>query len=212
MKKCILTAYDNNIKNCLGLSEILDNKKSYSKKYDWDFVTKTNDDFDKNRPSAFSKIKFISECLNDYDLLLWTDMDCFFTNFTIDIAQILKDDEYIAVLEENSGYFNTGNILVKSNDYTKNFFSSLQLLKSWDDFSHPWEQRCFNDQVWITKYNHIKRLKVNEFGAFLWDHFMVRKWQRGDFILHIGGGHKLTPWQERINLWLTTYKKQIVYV
>jgi hypothetical protein len=212
MKKCILTGYDNKILNCSGIAEVIENKKQYSKKYDWDFICKTDDSFDKHRPAAFSKIQFILDCLVKYDVVFWNDFDCIFTNFSIDITHILRDDEYIGVLEQSKNYFCTGNFLIKNNDYTKDFFSSLRDLKSWNNDHHPWEQRCFNEKAQLTNYQHIRRFRVDEFGTFNKEGWwIIRPWQSGDFILHISGG-KNDNWQDRINLFLKTYKEQIIYV
>jgi hypothetical protein len=145
-------------------------------------------------------------------MVFWNDMDCMFTNFTIDISNAFKNDEYIGVLEENAdrNIFCTGNILIKSNEYTKDFFSSLKDLRSWHENTHPWEQRTLNEKLHLTNYMHLKKFKVNEFGAFR-SQFILRRWQQGDFILHISGGPQQTPWQQRIDTFIKNYKKQIIY-
>jgi galactosyl transferase GMA12/MNN10 family len=206
MKKCILTAYDNAV-CCQGLSELIDNKKEYSERYSWDFICKTDDSFDKEKPAAFSKIKFILDYLYKYDTILWVDMDCVFTNFNIDISKSMEEYEYIGALDEKVNYFCTGNILIRSNDFTKKFFSSLQTLESWFDHTWPWEQRCFNEQALLIGYRNIKKFKDNEFGSFLWS--LKKPWQQGDFILHLSGARDDISWQNRVDKFLK-YKNKII--
>jgi galactosyl transferase GMA12/MNN10 family len=207
--KCILTAYDKCIASCSNFHEFIDNKKEYADKYNWDFICKTDEYFDQSKPSAFSKIKFIIDCLGSYNIVLWNDFDCLFTNFSIDITSILNDDEYIGVLEQEKYYFCTGNLLIKSNSYTMEFFLSLDKLGSWNTVKHPWEQTCFNEKIQSLNYKHLRRFKIDEFGSFCREGWwIIRPWQLGDFMVHISG----MEWQERINTFLDIYKKQIVYV
>ena len=62
----------------------------------------------------------------------------------------------------------------------------------------------------------MKRFKINEFGAFNEEwlgRYIIRPWQTGDFILHLGSGSgrcvKKT-WQERIDIFLNVYKNLII--
>jgi hypothetical protein len=105
ISKCILTAYDNSIANCIGISELIENKKQYAEKYHWDFICETDESFDKSRPAAFSKINFILNSLNKYDIVFWNDFDCMFMNFSVNISQSLNDDEYIGILEQKRMIF-----------------------------------------------------------------------------------------------------------
>lgn len=148
------------------------------------------------------------ECLNSYDLVLWTDIDCIFTNFSIDISTALED-EFIGALNQEPntrGYYCTGNLLIKSNDYTKNFFNSLKSYASWNSYQHPWEQTPFNEALIASKFKHLKEFKINEFGSFARDSWWcIRPWEKGDFILHLC----MLPWQEHIDK-IISYMDQIV--
>jgi hypothetical protein len=212
--KCIVTGYDATLSNCVGLNVLLDNKREYAERYGWDFLCRTEQSFDKSRPAAFSKIAFILECLEKYDTVFWNDLDSIFTNFKCDVASILKDNEYIGMLDQGCEGLCSGNIMIKKNDYTKKWFASLSSLESWNNHNPPWEQRCINEKAKETNFEYIRRFEIYEFGTFYKESWWcIRPWQQGDFMLHASswanGPLKIT-WQERINIFLRVYQKLII--
>lgn len=204
--KCILTAYDSNVSNNGNVLPILENKKKYSKKFCWDFICKT-DGFYCDKPAAFSKIDFILEALRIYDTVFWNDMDCLFTDFNKDVTQDLGDN-YLGSFCQGANfgykkYFNTGNLLIKSNSYTIDFFKKLYTLDSWNQNAHPWEQTAFNELLLETKHEHLKVFKINEFGTFCKEgYWCFRPWQEGDFMLHLG----LATWKLKFEVFEKIYK------
>lgn len=207
---------DGRLSTCDNINILIKNKKDYSDRYGWDFICRMDNHFDKSLPAAYSKIKFILEEFNNYNLIFWIDMDCVFTNYTIDISNSLGE-KFMGVLNQGprtgyEKYFCTGNILVKNNEYTEGFFKSLYDLESWGNPAHPWEQKCFNELLIKSSYAHIKDFNIGEFGAFNKEGWWcIRPWKIGDFILHISsGGIKNISWQDRINLFISTYKDLII--
>jgi hypothetical protein len=210
MKKLLLTGFDNNM-----MSEtVYQNKVAYAKKYDWTFICMKDGDFNKERPQAFSKVPWIVDYMRDFELIFWNDFDSIFTNFQIDVTAALFPDNYLGMYEEGPSYFCAGNILVKPGKEAKEFFETLMKFPSWNNMSHPWEQRCINERAALNLYKGIKRFDKKEFGAFQSEAGWPKEpWERGDFMLHLCSRDSAfyIPWEARMELFEKKYRPQIIF-
>lgn len=208
MKKLLLTGYDRNYES----EVILQNKYEYALKYGWDILVKTDGDFDKTKPQAFSKIQWIIDYIRDFELVFWNDFDSIFTNFTIDITDTLEGN-YLGMYEEKPSYFCAGNIMAKSCEETRVFFESIKKFPSWNNTSHPWEQRCINERAALNLFKGIRRYNKKELGAFQMETGWAKEpWEAGDFMLHLCSRSMYTyiPWNERVELFEKKYRELIV--
>jgi hypothetical protein len=94
------------------------------------------------RPAAWSKIALVRELLERYDQVLWVDADAIFLDISKDIADLLRPDKDLYLVEhryaEDDSWrsANTGVFLVRSSDWSRRFFERVWTAEQYVD--HPW--------------------------------------------------------------------------
>lgn len=88
---------------------------------------------DKNRPPHFEKIYLILALMKKYDIIFYVDCDTKFVDFKISIMDEYDDEHWIYMAKEPYGFCNSGVILVKTCDKSREFFKDCLRLdwKKW---------------------------------------------------------------------------------
>jgi hypothetical protein len=108
--------------------------EEYAERFGYDLVI--GDRHAPGRTPHWGKIILLQELVQEYDLVLWLDSDAMILNFTMDIAQMLDEDCFQALLMEQHGVRwnpNTGVWLLRGKDQT-----TIQFLQDvWETGPQP---------------------------------------------------------------------------
>lgn len=120
---------------------------------------------DSSRPSAWTKLLFIIDLMNQYDEIFWIDADAIILETSRDIkAEIDSKSELSWVYHEygNQRHPNSGVMYIKVNDNTKKLFHKANLQHDLEN--HPWwDQAALMRVMGIqTLDSNIGRMPKNE--------------------------------------------------
>lgn len=125
MKIAVITCTTENRKWLYDLTN--PTKEKYCKKYNVDYIFRTDVYYDKSYQPGWNKIPFILEYLNQYDYVMWIDDDAGFIKFDFNVF-----DYCLSVLENKSIVIckdkvniNSGVMFIKSNVFTKELFKDI---------------------------------------------------------------------------------------
>jgi len=97
---------------------------------------------ERGRPAAWSKIALVRELLEHYDEVLWVDADAIFLDISEDIAELVRPDKDIYLVEhlweadDSWRSANTGVFLVRSTPWARQFLDRVWAAEQYID--HPW--------------------------------------------------------------------------
>jgi len=97
---------------------------------------------DQGRPPAWSKIALVRQLLEDYEEVLWVDADAIFLDISKDIAELIRPDKDLYLVEhlweadETWRSANTGVFLVRSTPWARRFLDRVWAAEQYVD--HPW--------------------------------------------------------------------------
>jgi hypothetical protein len=179
----MLMVYDNSDGNWNEelMKQVVKNREKYCMKHGYHLIT-GNDLLDRSRPTAWSKIKAMNHYLNEYDYVLYIDMDVVIMNFEQSLTNFidLAPEKDFIMTEDWSGV-NTGVWLAKNTQFSHWFleaaWNQTQLIPrlSFDGKPHPfeYEQRAFHfllqTDVWRNRHLPVYRGNYKE----LREHFMI---------------------------------------
>lgn len=113
----------------------------YAHAFDYDVEVSIDPPFD--RHPAWHRVKLIPDLfLKGYDYVLWVDADAYFARFDVDICSLIIDDSDMYLVRHISQEFrgtyvpNTGVMLVKSSDWSKELFTCLWSMTTYEN--HKW--------------------------------------------------------------------------
>ena len=171
-------------------------KRRYAKKHGYQFAC-LKGNLSGDKWPHWSKVSLILAAMDCCDWVFWSDADSFILNMEPKLEDYVDEQFDLIVsnhvIEPNRFSFNTGNIFVKSSDWSRKFWRSVL-------DKHPGhcdEQLVVND-MWNKSEEVKKRTKVIPKADFnvLWDvqpgrpvspHVMR-------FILHFAGTQRYIPW------------------
>ena len=123
-------------------------KIKFCKKFNYDYIFRTDLYYDNTLLPGWNKIKFISDTLKDYDYVVWMDDDASFIKFDEDIiskAIIELNNKSILMCKDLNG-FNSGVIIIKSNEFSRFMFCYI-----WD-----------NRDMFVKKYAAIQKYYMEQ--------------------------------------------------
>ena len=125
-KITVVTGYTSNIKHYGELATAT--KYAYCSRNNINLAVFCDEDFDKSRKPAWSKIKFIEKVLNSDEFnakwIFWSDADALFLNHSVDISTFINEN-YDFILSKDFNNYNTGNFLMKNCDFIKKFLKEI---------------------------------------------------------------------------------------
>jgi hypothetical protein len=107
------------------LSRLLENKKRYCLKHNYDFIV-ANDIIDRTRPVAWSKLMAVLRQLNTHDTVFYLDMDAIVMNTSVSLEALLDNQhifpshQYLLMTSDWNGV-NTGAFLARNSSWTQAF-------------------------------------------------------------------------------------------
>jgi hypothetical protein len=114
----VLTAYDDARAAVAAVSS--PSKAAYCQRHGYDFVQRTSKDFDRSRPPAWSKLRFIADLLPYYDWVFWTDCDSLVMDQSCPLEAFLLDERcsHLILPHDDLGlgvhHVNTGNFFARN--------------------------------------------------------------------------------------------------
>ena len=172
---CICMSYTPNIKSYSELAEKINRK--YANKNGYDFKVFHKEVF--NRAPQWCKIEVINELLqkNRYKYLFWIDSDAFFNKHDMKIEDIINNDSDKNIIicnddinngneDKNRITVNTGTIIVKCNEWSKNFFKLLWDYETEYRFVHFHEQTVLENFIKLNILNCKKYVAVKDGKLF----------------------------------------------
>lgn len=208
---CICMSYTPNIKSYSEISEKIN--KIYANKNNYDFKVfniELND-----RSPQWSKIYVINKLLkeNSYKYLFWIDSDAFFNDHNKKVEDIINNDSKDIIIcnddinsgntDKNKITVNTGTIIIKCTNWTKDFFNLLWNYESKYKTQPFYEQNVFEEFIKLNKINCREHISIKDGKLFNSEiNEQINKRTLFDnFVVHLAGLDEKTRIQY-MNSWL----------
>lgn len=178
----LLTAHDQNQADLAQYST--PNKSTYCARHGYRFVERT-DGFAPSRPAAWSKVRFIKECLRAHEWVFWSDADSLVMNASIRLEEFVNPDYDLTLAHDDFGQgvnnVNTGQMLFRRTKWSLRFLDEVWSQKQ---FIHDrlWENRAVIHLLWNRDLSrHVQIVSQRTFNSY------PSNYRPGDFILHVAG-------------------------
>ena len=215
-------------------AEFVENKLAYARYRNYDFYC--GHQHDQDWAPAWEKLRILNMFLHqDYDFVIWADMDSAIMNYTVPATQLIFDNEWMGAVKEFTlpideaclwfySHICTCLMVIRVCDASKEFFKHVDdiRLKS-DHWDHPWEQEAINNALKEPDRNYggVRQWQPVEIGGgwpaptdegYTGWHIRadggMRGWCPGEFLFHFGGVG--LPWEIRRREFVEKYQKQII--
>lgn len=173
--------------------------------------------------ASFSKIGYIRDALGvaDNDVVLWADADIAFTNMTVDLADLLKPDYWLAgYAQQNNAcvggrpYICAGLMVIRNDARSQMFFDDVLTTKPiWynDNINnriHGWEQFYVDEKFVERNFEGVHCCTTAEIGGFSREFWNDKKpWFPGCPTVHISATGN---WPGRRKVLVQKYLPKIV--
>lgn len=181
-----------------ALAKGLASKVAYAEKHNYKYIQGGEEWWDRNRPTAWSKIPFLLKYLtNDvpHNELVWlSDADVLITNYDLalesHVVPLLPDDKDMLMFFDACGHVNSGNILMRNTEWTRDFWK--RVYEQTDCIYHIWWENAAIDKLLNSDKtddkNHVHISKQHKvFNAYLMGLPGEPLWEAGDFLVHFAG-------------------------
>lgn len=212
MKKLLLSLATQEIR---AIAEpFLQNHKAYAERNGYVYQCAEEVHWEDKHPS-FSKVWTIHQGLVDgYDFVIWADADVAFTNFSVDLSRLVKDQDYFmaAYWQRN---WKSWKYLCAGLTVWKNTPDAIAFVKAWIKhveegtmLDMPYEQWWLDLIVRETNYAGIRPCTADEIGCFsseIWHDGI--KWKPGMPTIHFAGPASM---ERKASVFETTYASQVI--
>lgn len=168
-------SYTPNIKSYSEIAEKINKKYALKNNY----AIKVFDKEVKNRAPQWCKIEVINELLqkNMYEYLFWIDSDAFFNKHNMKIEDIIENDKDKNIIicsddvnngneDKNRITVNTGTIIVKCNEWSKDFFKLIWDYETEYRFKPLHEQTVLENFIKLNVMDCKKYISVKDGKLF----------------------------------------------
>jgi hypothetical protein len=178
----LLTAFDGNQREVAAYTT--PNKAAYCARHGYPFIVRT-DGFAPSRPPAWSKIRFIKNCLREHEWVFWSDADSLIMNGSARLEEFV-DEAYDLILTHEDmgvGVYNvcTGEMFFRRSKWSIRFLDEIW---SQREFIHDrlWENRALIHLLWASDLSpHVQIVTQRRFNSY------PSNYRKGDFMLHAAG-------------------------
>lgn len=178
----LLTAHDANQEDFARYTT--PNKEAYCRRYGYHFVQRT-DGFAPSRPAAWSKIRFIKQCLREHEWVFWSDADSLVMNDSVRLEEFIDEDYDLVLTHEDMGVgvnnVCTGQMLFRRSKWSMRFLDEVWSQK---EFIHDrlWENRAVIHLLWSRDLSdHVQIVTQRRFNSY------PSNYRTGDFVFHAAG-------------------------
>ena len=166
------------------------NKKIYCEKHGYTFI-EDDDVYNKDKPIPWSKLLLMNKYLSDFDYLVWIDADIYIMNKETKIESLIQKYHDVDIIcGSDWRMVNTGVLIVKNTEFSKEFLQSVYDNNDYDPNSDPnerylnWEQGSFinlHDRNYLNCKEKIQITSPEEINSYWYSYFP------GHFVLHFAG-------------------------
>ncbi len=164
------------------------NKISYCNLHGYDFI-EDESVYNPDKPIPWTKIPLILKYIDSYDYIIWVDADILIMNTNIKVEDFIKTYPCNIICGSDWKMINTGVMIIKCNDFTKEFIKSIEnnIYDPNEDNSGRylnWEQGSFinlYDKNFMNCKEHIHITRPTELNSYWFNYFP------GHFVLHFAG-------------------------
>jgi hypothetical protein len=188
-----------------ALEPCLKTKQIYASKHGYTYIQGGAEFWDRTRPIAWSKIKFLLDVCSkqpEGELIWQSDADVLITNpsYTVEKQMVpeLPEGKDMVMTMDACGHINSGNILFRNTAWARDFWKRVG------------EQTQFNYHIWWENAAMIHLYKTNTednqkihitkkhklFNAYLRGLEGEPLWTPGDFLVHFAGVYDLQQMAE----------------
>lgn len=206
---------------CAGF---IKNHREYAATHGYEYRLVEKKHWEDLHPS-FSKVFEIDKALHqDFEIVLWADMDVVFTNFKVDLADLVLGKKYFMAAYQQ-GNWTAWKYLCAGLTVWDNCTAAKNFLKEWKERCeigspkvepgkrviirhHPWEQWYFDEIIRESRHAGIRGCTAEEIGCFcaeVWHDQTL--WTPGMPTLHMAGP---ATWERRAELLSTIYAAQVI--
>jgi galactosyl transferase GMA12/MNN10 family len=175
-------------------------KREYAAHHGYTFVEGGGDVWDRKRPIAWSKLRFILKHLDQYDFIFWSDADVVIMNpakrleEVFGIQEFAASDKHMIWCRDACGNLNNGNVLFRGRsawvrDFLERAYAQTDLMH------HIWWDNAAFIRLYEAVASDRDRIETVEdprrFNAYLFDRadsaFGEGLYVPGDFLIHFAG-------------------------
>ncbi len=180
-----------------NLAPCLESKRKYAAKHGYTYFEGGEEFWDRERPIAWSKIRFWQHILKtyagQYDYYWISDADVLITNDALKLEDhvlpLMPSTADLMMNYDACHHINSGNMLMRPTPWIDRFLDNVWNRK--EALYHIWwENKAMIDElemseeaqrkIFINKQHHL-------FNAYIGGHKGERLWQPGDLLVHFAG-------------------------
>jgi hypothetical protein len=179
-----------------SLSRLLDSKKEYCKKNNYECIIGGEEFWDRERPIPWSKIPFLLHVLensSEGELIFMSDADVYITNMDLKlethVVPLLSDGKDLLMTIDSCGHINDGNILIRNTEWSRGFWK--RVYEQTDLLYHPWWENAAVIKLLELNRSDLEKTQITNkcrtFNAYIQGLPNMPLWMPGDFLVHFAG-------------------------
>jgi hypothetical protein len=179
------------------LAPALASKKAYAEKRGYTYLLGQEEWWDRERPTAWSKIPFLLDTLEKSPegcLVFLSDADVLITNPDLRledvVVSLLPEGKDMLIAIDACGHINSGNILLRNTAWTRDYFR--RVYQQTDLLYHIWWENAAMIKLLEQNPTDLAKTQVTgqhkKFNAYLMGLPGQSLWTPGDLLVHFAGG------------------------
>jgi hypothetical protein len=190
-----------------SLAKALQSKRDYAQRHGYTYKEANEEWWDRNRPTAWSKVPFILDTLKSLPdgALVWqSDADVLITNPSLKLEEhvlpLLPEGKDMILFMDACGHLNSGNIMMRNTAWCRDYWHRVN------------ERSDCTYHIWWENMAMIKELEANKedqqkiqiskehkrLNAYCMGLPGEPLWEPGDFLIHFAGVYKLDAMERMI--------------
>jgi hypothetical protein len=178
----MLTAYDDALAPLGEISR--GNKAAYCGRHGYRFVCRTSG-FDSERPSSWSKIRFVRAELDHADWVFWSDADSLVMNSALRLTDFIDDSVELVLSADPYHGINAGCFFVRNSSWARAFLDRVYARTEF--LHHPWWENAalialYEEDAEVRR--HVAVVPNKLFNGYPYE---GGNYEAGDFMIHLPG-------------------------
>jgi galactosyl transferase GMA12/MNN10 family len=182
-----------------SLKKALESKRNYAEKHGYKYFEFGEEQWDRTRPIAWSKVPIILKVLNSLPegSLVWqSDADVMITNQALRIEDhvqpLLPSEKDMLLTYDACHHINSGNILMRNTQWCRDFWRRVN--ERTDCTYHIWWENMAMIHLLEENPEDKKKIEISNqhkrFNAYVMGMEGEPLWEPGDFLVHFAGIYK----------------------